>query len=443
MSVGSVGLVLPARWLRPPSRPFGRFRGPPCADFGLSPSPPPPPTQTKCFGCSWAGLVPCYLSVGSVHPRPFDRFRGPLCADFGMRSPANIAATRPRSHGLGRRRMARLGSPSLSVVSVPPHIFSRLRGRAPADIGWCSLLGPVPCDMSVGSDPPSPLRSVPWPFVRGNRMPPSPPPHPNISVMRPPSRGLGRCWKARLCSLSLSVVSVPPHIFARLRVRARADVGRCSMVGLASCNQPSVSIPAGPFGRFPGPSRADFGLRSTRQYFGNASACARTWTVFDGSLELPRPCRGIHPSPLLLWITRPRARGPGTVFVVRVGPRATCPWSPSPLAPCLRGPRIVPCPQISPLRGRMRGPRWCDPHISALLLFDISCSAVLRCRLPDDDPPSCILGPQGSTCAGWASGATRPRPCWHVSGLGFASSAGLPASPQPTAGGCFPSLLLG
>ena len=80
----------------------------------------------------------------------------------------------------------------------------------------------------------------------------------------------------------------------------------------------------------------------------------------------------------------------------------------------------------------------------SLGLRGISCSAMLRCRRPDGDPS--FMRVRAERLRAWgmgARGATRPRSCRRVSGLGYASRGGLPASLQPTAAGCFPSLLLG
>lgn len=100
------------------------------------------------------------------------------------------------------------------------------------------------------------------------------------------------------------------------------------------------------------------------------------------------------------------------------------------------------CCGLSVSRARKSHVHLCASVPPVRCCFSVSrarrCSAVGG---PMTTPPSCVPGPQGPACGGWAWGATRPRSCRRVSGLGFASSGGLPAQLRPTVGGCVPSLV--
>ena len=218
MFVGRDGPLRPVRGLRPPpppprSVPWPFVRGrrivPPNKYFGNADA-----RARTWDGVRWQGWSratrPCAL------PPPFGWIRGPSCAGIGLcPPPTNISVTRPRARGLGRRWTPRLISLSRTMVSVPDHAFARFRVRARR----CPLAVSVSCYLPVGSvpplapsvgsaalrvrtsdcpppppppthpnqmfrvflggfgpvlpvgglSPPSPLRSVPWPFVRGLR----------------------------------------------------------------------------------------------------------------------------------------------------------------------------------------------------------------------------------------------------------------------------------
>ena len=248
------------------------------------------------------------------------------------------------------------------------------------------------------------------------------------------------------------------------------------------------SLPRSPRGGgFPGsPARVVLGSLLLRLETCSARTCA-----FPPPLplvSLPRARRAFVPTPSGMGrsVTRPRARGLGMVLVGPVdfsqpsfGPRPTPLLSIMPRRPArtwdgvsslgrFRGRAPACFLDGAPFPGCARAPsRSCaaarawgdllgpaDRTLCGALPVGVSCSEVARpyvrfsvprrpsvrslapvsrarrCSAvggPMTTPPSCAPGPQGSTRGGWASGATRPRPCRRVSGLGFATSGGLPA----------------